>query len=72
LTADNIEEKEVASAKKHDIEDVENGMFVNVVRGCYLVAEKKPAVAKEDSNTVAVKIEPEEKKRGGRKNKKDM
>jgi len=36
------------------------------------VAEKKPAVTKEDSNTVAVKIEPEEKKRGGRKNKKDI
>jgi len=36
LSTDNVEDKELASAKKHDIEDVENGMFVNVVRGCYL------------------------------------
>jgi len=77
LTADNVEvAKEVVAIKKHDIEDIENGMLVDVVTDCYLVGEKKPAVTatKEDSIAVAVnvKIEPEEKKRGGKKNKKDM
>jgi len=87
LTADNVEEKEVPLAKKHDIEDVENGMFLDVDTDCYLVAEKKPAVTKEDVikedvtkedvtkddvTAVAVKIEPDEKKRGGRRTKKDM